>query len=258
MLTAFWNYLLVAELAHRVVHHDGNLPYRNPNLTAAFENVKALYAGDEETEAADFSERLLRLVDTIVVDEQQLRSVQSTSDITRLIHSESIRKLNDAVTAYLTLSRRDVWLLFDNLDKGWPIKAVRDEDILLLRGLLDATRKLQRQFSSRNIDLFATVFIRNDIYQHLILDPADRGKETAAILDWNDPELFEDVIGRRIVQSTGMDLSFDQIWANFFPAHVRGEDAFLFIISRTLMRPREVLRFMSACINTARTGVENA
>lgn len=251
VLTAFWNYLLVMELAHKLVHHEGNLPYRNYELKAAFEKIVELYGADDNTEEADFSERLLKLVDSIVEKESKLQSIHSTSDITNLIHSKSIRDLNNAITEYLALTFRDVWLLFDNLDKGWPVHAVRDEDILLLRALLEATRKLQRQFSNRNIELYATVFIRNDIYQHLILDPADRGKETAAMLDWNDPELFKDIIGRRIAQSTKMETSFDEIWATFFPAHVKGEDSFQFILSRTLMRPREVLRFVRECISTA-------
>jgi hypothetical protein len=253
VLTAFWNFLLVMELAHQIVHYEGTIPYRNYKLKAAFDKIVSLYrAGkDEETETADFSERLLKLVDNIVTNARELQTLQSTADITRLIHSKSIRELNDAITEYLELTNRDVWLLFDNLDKGWPIKAFQDEDILLLRALLEATRKLQRQFSNRGIELFATVFIRNDIYQYLILDPADRGKETAAMLDWNDAELFKDMIGRRIAQSTGVQLDFDQIWATFFPAHVKGEDAFQYIISRTLMRPREVLRFVHECINTA-------
>jgi hypothetical protein len=85
----------------------------------------------------------------------------------------------------------------------------------------------------------------------LILDPAERGKETAAILDWNDPELFKDIIGRRIAQSTKIALSFDEIWGTFFTAHVRGEDSFQYILNRTLLRPREVLRFVRESINTA-------
>lgn len=252
VLTAFWNFLLVMELAHRLVHHEGNLPYRNPQLRDAFGKIVALYGEEEDTEQADFSERLLTLVNSIVENETRLSSVQSTAEITRLIHSKPIRELNDAITDYLKLTKRDVWLLFDNLDKGWPIQAIREEDILLLRALLEATRKLQRQFESRGIDLYSTVFVRNDIYQHLILDPADRGKETAAMLDWNDPELFKDIIGRRIAQSTGMNnVHFDDIWATFFTAHVRGEDSFQFILTRTLMRPREILRFVRECLSTA-------
>jgi hypothetical protein len=40
------------------------------------------------------------------------------------------------------------------------------------------------------------------------------------MLDWNDAEMFKDIIGRRIAQSTKMsDLNFEDIWATFFPAH---------------------------------------
>jgi hypothetical protein len=58
-------------------------------------------------------------------------------------------------------------------------------------------------------------------------------------------------VGRRIAQSTGIERPFDELWATFFAPHVRGEDSFQFILSRTLMRPREVLRFVRDCISTA-------
>jgi hypothetical protein len=251
VLTAFWNYLLVMELAHRIVHHDGSIPYRDYKLKKAFDQIVEYYGEREETEQADFSERLLKLVDTIVEKEKELTVLQTTGDITQLIHARPIKDLNNAISAYLSLTKRDVWLLFDNLDKGWPIHDVQQEDILLLRSLLEATRKLQRQFETRGIELFSVVFIRNDIYQHLILEPADRGKETAAMLDWNDAELFKDIIGRRIAQSTNSNLSFDEIWGTFFTPHVRSEDSFQFVLNRTLLRPREVLRFVRESINTA-------
>ena len=54
--------------------------------------------------------------------------------------------------------------------------AARPEDIMLLRSLLEGTRKLERQLEHRGIDLHSIVFIRNDIYQHLLQEPADRGK----------------------------------------------------------------------------------
>ena len=251
ILTAFWNYLLVMELAHQIVHHDGNLPYRDYRLKKSFDQIVHYYGENRDTEQGDFSERLLKLVDEIAKKEKELGSLQTTGDITKLIHAKPIKELNNAIGEYLSLTNRDVWMLFDNLDKGWPIKGVQQEDILLLRSLLEATRKLQRQFESREIDLFSVVFIRNDIYQHLILEPAERGKETAAMLDWNDAELFKDIIGRRIAQSTRLSTSFEQIWGTFFTPHVKSEDSFQFILNRTLMRPREVLRFVRESISTA-------
>jgi hypothetical protein len=45
-----------------------------------------------------------------------------------------------------------VWLLVDNLDKGWPTRGTTSEDILIVRSLLDATRKLQRQLGRSRSD----------------------------------------------------------------------------------------------------------
>lgn len=95
------------------------------------------------------------------------------------------------------------------------------------------------------------MFIRNDIYEHLILDPADRGKDTAVILDWNDPAFFKTILSRRIAQSTGLPEDFEALWALFFEPHIRGEDSFYYILSRTLMRPREILKFVRECVDTA-------
>jgi hypothetical protein len=253
LLTAFWNYLLVMELAHQVVHYESSFKYRDPKLAAAFERVVSLYGEEEDTEQADFSERLLKLVGQIAERKKSISATPtSTAGITQLIHSRDIRQLNDALTDYFSLSRRDVWLLFDNLDKGWPVRAAQPEDILLLRCLLEATRKLQRQFESRSVELHSVVFIRNDIYEHLIMEPSDRGKNTPVILDWNDPELFKDILRRRIGQSTGLpDQTFDELWALFFDLHVKGQSSFDYILSRTLMRPREVLSFVRECINVA-------
>ena len=225
------------ELAHEIIHHERNWAYMDPRLQAAFNKIEEGYGEVEETEQADFSERLLNLVEEIIRRGGNFTSLSSTADISQLIHARSIRDLNDAVTTYLNVGKRDVWLLFDNLDKGWAVQTAHDEDILLLRALLEATRKLQRQFESRGGDLFSIVFIRNDIYQHLILEPAERGKETAGVLDWNDADLFKDIIGRRIAQSTGIERPFDELWATFFAPHVHGEDSFQFILSRTLMAP---------------------
>jgi hypothetical protein len=255
VLTAFWNYLLVMELAHEITRHEANLAYRDIRqrdlFHNAFKRIVELYGDNEETEQGDFSERLLNLVNRIIEQHSTLTSLSSTAEITKLIHQKPIRDLNDAIADYLSLAGRTIWMLFDNLDKGWPIQNVQAEDILLLRSLLEATRKLQRQYSNRNVELAAVVFIRNDIYQHLILEPADRGKETPVELDWNDPELLKDLVGRRIAQSTGLQLDFEGIWAAFFAPHVRGEDSFQYILNRTMMRPREVLRFVRECVNTA-------
>ncbi len=254
VLTAFWNYLLLMEVAHKIIRTEQQAAYRNSKLFGVYQDVKEAYEVHmtAEAEQGDFSERLLALVDDIVGRRQSITSVNQAGQVTQLIFRSDIRQLNDAISQYLSASGKEgVWLLFDNLDKGWPIFDVKSEDVRIITSLLEATRKLQRQFENRSLNLRAVVFLRNDIYQHMILDPGDGGKENPAILDWNDPEALREMLRRRIALSTDLDESFNELWRLFFSSHVHGEESFAFILGRTLMRPRELLRFVRDCINVA-------
>lgn len=252
VLTAFWNYLLLMEIAHKIIEAEEFRSHQNPHLRTAFERLELAYGTPKDIEQGDFSERLLELVDAIVRKKQDIGEIISNAEITRLIYAHDIRKLSEALSEYLNTARkRDVWLLFDNLDKGWPVHAVEEQDILVLKSLLEATRKLQRQFETRQVEFHCVVFIRNDIYQHLLLDPADRGKDTAVILDWNDPEVFKEIIRRRMIHSTEIEEEFDRLWQLFFDSHIRGEESFSWILRHTLMRPREVIRFVRDCLDVA-------
>jgi hypothetical protein len=252
VLTAFWNYVLLMEIAHKIIKEEARYAYRDYTIKEAYENVIEAYGSDQELEEADFSERLLSLVDDILERRKAVSTVASTADVTQLVYKQNINPLSTAISEYLKLSKKeDVWLLFDNLDKGWPVTGATSEDIMILKCLLEATRKIERQFDSRKVEFHSIIFIRNDIYQHLVVDPADRGKETAVILDWNDIEVFKEIIRRRIIYSTQMDQPFDVIWPYFFETHINGEESFSYILERTLMRPREVLRFIRESINTA-------
>ncbi len=251
-LTAFWNYLLLMEIARKILFEEAKYSYSIPGLRSAYLKIAKAYGEDLGTEQGDFSERLLALVDEIASRRQEMLQVSTTAQVTELIYRHNIQALSEALSEYMTASRKeDIWLLFDNIDKGWPIYAPQPEDILLLKSLLEATRKLQRQFEHKNVECIGVVFLRNDIYHHLVLDPADRGKETAILLDWNDPQVFKEIIRRRIITSTALDRPFDDLWPILFDSHVRGEDSFAFILGRTLMRPRELLRFVRECIGTA-------
>ena len=128
----------------------------------------------------------------------------------------------------------------DNLDKAWPTRGASKVDILIVRTLLDATRKLQRELGAHEIDVKSLVFVRNDIYEHLILETSDKGKDTAITLDWDDPEVFKDIVAKRITSTTGINGDFDDVWSALFDRHVGTRPAFAFVLDRSLMRPREL------------------
>ena len=117
------------------------------------------------------------------------------SDLTELVYGGDIRTLNNAVAEYVSSEKEEVWLLIDDLDKSMATRGATAEDLLILRGLLDVTAKLEKELAKWTVDLHCLVFIRTDVLDQLNQATADRGKDTTINIDWDDPELFREIIG---------------------------------------------------------------
>jgi hypothetical protein len=71
------------------------------------------------------------------------------------------------------------------------------------------------------------------------------------LLEWNDKDVFRQILQRRISLSTSIAQPFEVIWPHFFETHVHGIESFSYILERTLMRPRDLLQFTRESINIA-------
>ena len=154
------------------------------------------------SQEGDFSERMLRLVERI---SDYFRDRHATSralrltrqQVTEFLYVHDIRKLQQRVSDYLK-EKEGLRILFDNLDKGWATNGVSDEDALIVRCLLDATRKLEQTLRPKDIDVRCAVFIRNDVYSLVVSKTSDRSKETVVSLDWKDPDHLREMLLRRL------------------------------------------------------------
>ena len=248
-LTGFWTYLLLTEIARKLLDGDSSLARRDPDRLRRYQELESAYAAHNPGEAVDFPQRLVYYVDGFV--SQGDESVVSAETLMQSLYVGEVIPLRDSVVEYMQ-HKDSVWLLVDNLDKNWPIGGSQSIDILLLRSLLEATRKLRDQLQDRNVEFKSLVFLRSDVYEHLVEEVPDKGKDTAIRLQWNDPEAFERIVERRILTSTDLRGEFrDEVWPSVCAPLVRTEDSFGFILERTLMRPRDLLMFLRRCIETA-------
>lgn len=135
-------------------------------------------------------------------------------------------------------------MLIDNLDKSWATRGATFEDILIVQGLLEASRKLERLFGARDVEFRCLVFIRPDVLELLKEHSPDRGKETIIDLDWDDRQVFRDIVHRRITSSTELDGEFGEVWSALAEPTIGIQDSFDYVIDRTLMRPRDALLFV--------------
>jgi hypothetical protein len=119
-----------------------------------------------------------------------------------------------------------------------------------LRCLVDAGRKVEREMRKAGNVVHCIVFVRNDVYDNLMRNTPDFGKEMRATLDWSDPDMLREMLRLRLVsgmRADHSDASFHDVWHELCVSHYRGEDTSSYFIRRTLMRPRNLLKIFNHC-----------
>ncbi len=250
-ITAFWEYLLLLEICYKLLEKDRVPHTRDYRLLRPYQKLAAIYDSDRYVTEGDFSERLSRLLSHLTEDYRakygdDAGRTLSQQEITELLYRHDVNKLREQVVEYLKV-KKGLFLLFDNLDKGWPTHGLTATDIVILRALLEATRKIEHQLQKREINCKTLAFLRNDVYELLVSETPDRGKEGRVALDWSDPDLLRELLRKRMVYSGLPDSSFEYLWGSICASHIRGEESSQFLIDRSLMRPRGLIDLVNHC-----------
>ena len=145
LVTAFWEYLLLFEVAYKLLEKDQYRYMHDHEIRPHYHKLQNSYRNSPNTKLGDFSERLVELSSFLSQEYAEnfgeLTDRRLTSDdVTEVLHAGNLKELRDNVSEYLKF-KKSVWILFDNLDKGWSVPGPTSNDILILRCLIDASRK---------------------------------------------------------------------------------------------------------------------
>ena len=257
LVTVFWEYLLYLEVCYKVLEKDQEVHLRNHNLTEPYRELSALYYHESENSQGDFSERLQHLSDRISTSyasqHGEVNNVKLTSgEVTSLVHQQDVTKLMTKLSHYISF-KAGVCILFDNLDRGWSAHGLSADDILIVRALIDASRKVQHYMQRDGHKFNCVIFLRNDVYQLLMDESADFGKETRTSLDWSDSDQLRELVRKRLAsnESVPENVKFDQVWRQICITHIDGTESSQYLIERSLMRPRNLLRIIAHCRGSA-------
>jgi hypothetical protein len=254
VISAFWEYLLLLEIANKLVQKDREAHLYNPAIVNLFKKLEQEYVHAAYTAEGDFAERMTTLTKRIasaysnVIGKGTDLGVLSQAQLTNIIYTHNVASLRDCLIEYLQ-HKRGVWILFDNLDKGWPAHGIRFDDLVIVRSLLDALGKISRSFQNHDVECHGIIFLRNDVFELLLDSMPDRGKIARANLDWTDAELLRELLRRRIVanESISGNPSFDEVWSKLCESHIDGVETSQYLIDRSLMRPRALLDLVNYC-----------
>lgn len=251
-VAAFWEYALLLEICYRCIVADEGFIGRDPEITRLLPPLRDCYGSDEFVIEGDFSERTLLLLNEIhirskqKVDKSQDKSILSRADITELIYRHDIKLLRKSIFEYLT-TKENVVILIDNLDKGWSADGVSDDDLLMLRSLIEVGRKIERNLTRNDVDGLFLIFLRNDIYELLLDATPDRGKEGKIAVDWRDRDLLKQLLNKRLQSTSVPNLH----WGRISSSHIQGKPSLDWVIDRCLMRPRYLIELVSRCLGSA-------
>ncbi|AHL76257.1 hypothetical protein CH92_14605 [Stutzerimonas stutzeri] len=251
-IMAFWEYILLLEICYKILEKDRERHIHDHNIYESYRKLADIYHSETYVTEGDFSERMSILMEKISTEYQSKYGTEtkvrlSAPQLTQLLYSHDVRALSEQVIQYMR-NKDTLWLLFDNIDKGWPTSGLQHEDMLIVRALLDATRKIERQFDRAHVNVNSIVFLRNDVYELLVKETSDRGKEAKVILDWTDPDLLRELLRLRIVANNGnTDEDFHIVWPRICTSHYNGEETSQYLIERSLMRPRFLLNLINQC-----------
>ena len=254
LIIAFWEYLILLEVAYKLLEKDQYTHKHNHEIRELYMELHAAYKVEDLSVEGDFSERLM-VLSRRISDEYKTKystgteQKLTTEQVTELLYRHDLAKLRDLISEYLE-RKATVWILFDNLDKGWSTQGVDEIDATVLRCLIDAGQKIEREMRKADLSLHCIVFVRNDVYEHVMRHSADYGKEMRAVLDWTEPDLLREMLRLRLVaglEGKAKNMDFGQIWPTFCVSHCHGEETSGYLIERSLMRPRNILKIFNHC-----------
>jgi archaellum biogenesis ATPase FlaH len=143
--------------------------------------------------------------------------------------------------------QKNYYLVIDRLDENWVDEKIRYK---LIRALLETTRFFQRVKRVKVV-----LALRTDLLQRVLSRTRDSGFQEEKFeglylrLAWTRGQLRELLESRlnRLLESsyTKSRVTFEDI----FPNQISKDNAFQYVISRTLMRPRDAILFVNECLS---------
>jgi hypothetical protein len=255
---SLWKFLLITEIAKTAAQVIEARPGKA--VSEDEQRLLDLLNARDQFLRKDFSIRLEQCIQDLNKEVSQLktgdrRRENSRGAISEAIHENVLADIRRLLGKVLGRKQR-VAVLMDNLDKAWDKQTDIGTFSNLLLGLLAAAGRLTSDFQrSANklepVNLSLTIFLRSDIFYHVINAAREPDKLGHTVLVWQDDQLLLRVLEERFVRSHDGSVSPKEMWDKYFCAKIGSLSAPAYFLDRILKRPRDLLYFVKAAMKTA-------
>lgn len=252
LVESLWKFLLYTEVARVTAEALGD---RTPaSLTGEEQELLTLMESADGLLREDFAVRLERSLELLLRVREHEKIEDTRVAISEALHAGLLRDLRASLGRVLR-TRAKVVVLVDNLDKSWSRNGELDELTSLLWGMLGAASRLPTEFRKDDyrrtpVNLSLTVFLRSDIFQHIMRGAREPDKVSYSKLTWEDSQLLLRIVEHRFAASRGSG-DTRELWDRFLCKSVRGVPTREYIVKSVLPRPRDILFLTRAAVQIA-------
>jgi Cdc6-like AAA superfamily ATPase len=239
---SIWRNVLLTEVVQATI--EQHPPYLPPSEPLA--QLVSFRDENEDLFQRSFTDRLTYTIEqlqTLHSHSQTSKNQEQVEQILKSIRFHEIEKLIKEL-----VQEKRAYVLIDHLDENWSTE--NEQTCLLLAALIHEADRLNTYLTP---GLRITVFLRSDIFDVVRLMDLEIDKRAKDFIQWNKALLTE-VVASRIANTKGLSLADrapEEVWYSVFCDHVDSEDTISYIISRTLLRPRDILQFCNRCLEEA-------
>ncbi|MGP3966458.1 P-loop ATPase, Sll1717 family [Streptomyces sp. 6N223] len=134
--------------------------------------------------------------------------------------------------------------LVDQLEQVWTVDP---DSHALVTGLLLAAKHVTSEYGRA---ARCVLFLRSDIYDSLNFSDGDKFHSDELRIAW-DKRALRDLAVARASASLRRQVGDVEMWRDIFPQTVQGAFTPDYLFSRTLLRPRDAIQFLTLCRDTA-------
>ena len=135
------------------------------------------------------------------------------------------------------------FILVDQIEKVWSNEPESNSMVI---GLLQASKRVAIAFTF----VRCAVFLRTDIYEKVRFQEGDKFHTDEFRIAWDEKKLL-DLALVRAQASSSVSITDKELWSKVFPHVIDGDKTSSFLVSLTLMRPRDIIQLCNCCRDTA-------
>jgi hypothetical protein len=265
--THSWKYLVLLTASKIILNFDQSLPVdtRSMDYMVRIEQFILDSYGTRDPDVTQIftPTKYLKIKPSFQVDLKVLKAGILPEQVPMLELPKIVQELNINLTNYVMdclNPAHTYYVLFDQLDLGFDPSNPQYSNRLI--GLLLACRDLNLAAKSFGKRFFASVFLRDDIYDMLQFEDKNKITENfLSLIEWDTPRTDKSLKNLMEKRFTALVGEKDELinWSNVFdetkemPGH---QTKYQHILDRTYLRPRDIIRFCNSTLKQYKTRVK--